>query len=185
MIAANIGVKQQFNCFVNNSENGKMKVSMQLFATCTALGSLLISVIALYLQLSHNKILYARGLVVSDSQGVDRVIIGAPLPGPSINGVTRSRAGKLSGILINGPDGTERGAYGTVDESGEALLTLDSQDGKVEQFKVVSNPKSGASIFITSGDGVKSLMLSTYTGEPRITKLIDGKEVAHYPVAGK
>lgn len=135
---------------------------------------------AIYLQLRTDRIIHARGVVISDANGVERVILGAPTPGPVIDGKHESRAGDLSGIIINGPDGTERGGYGTIDVGGEAVLTLDSQDGRTEQLKIVSNPKDGASLFISTGDGSKTLMLSTYTGQPRITQLYNGKEIASY-----
>ena len=145
-----------------------------------AIAAIAMSGTAIYLQLRSDRVIHARGIVISDTNGVERVILGAPTPGPVINGKHQSRAGDLSGIVINGPDGTERGGYGTIDVGGEAILTLDSQDGRTEQLKIVSNPKDGASLFLTTGDGSKTLMLSTYTGEPRITQLYAGKEVASY-----
>lgn len=135
---------------------------------------------AIYLQLRTDRVIHASGIVISDANGVERVILGAPTPGPVIDGKHQSRAGALSGMIINGPDGTERGGYGTIDVGGEAVLTLDSQDGRTEQLKIVSNPKDGASLFIATGDGSKTLMLSTYTGQPRITQLYNDKEVASY-----
>ncbi|MDR6937346.1 hypothetical protein [Luteibacter sp. 3190] len=127
-----------------------------------------------------DRTLHARGIVIDDAAGIPRVVIGAPVPGPTIDGKTGTRAGDLSGIVINGPDGTERGGYGTVDQGGEAVLTLDSANGKVEHFKVVSNAGSGASLFIVTGDARKALMLSTYSGEPRISELSDDGEVGTY-----
>lgn len=135
---------------------------------------------AIYLQLRSDRIIHARGVIISDANGVERIVLGAPTPGPVIDGKHQSRAGDLSGIVINGPDGNERGGYGTIDVGGEAVLTLDSQDGRTEQLKIVSNPKDGASLFLANGDGSKTLMLSTYTGQPRITLLYNDKEVAFY-----
>lgn len=143
----------------------------KLAVPAIAVASLAMSAAALYLQLDTQRILHARGLVVSDAHGVKRVIIGAPLPDPLTRGKPGAkRTGVLSGILIDGPDGSERGGYGTTDAGGEALLTLDSDIG-LEQFKVVANPRQGATLVLATGDGQRALMLTTYTGTPQILQL--------------
>ena len=73
------------------------------------------------------EILRARGLVIIDEKGTERVVIGAPLPDPMILGKRRKRDGRVSGLIIADGTGTERGGYVTDDQAGNALLTLDAQ----------------------------------------------------------
>ena len=73
------------------------------------------------------EILRARGLVIVDEKGTERVVIGAPLPDPMILGRRHKRDGRVSGLIIADGTGTERGGYVTDDQAGNALFTLDAQ----------------------------------------------------------
>jgi hypothetical protein len=76
---------------------------------------------------ASGQILYARGLVITDAKGTERIVIGAPLPDPVILGRTHKRDGPVSGLIIVDATGTERGGYVTDDQGGNALFTLDGQ----------------------------------------------------------
>jgi hypothetical protein len=73
-----------------------------------------------------DSVLRVRGLVVGDGYGVERVIIGAPVPDPISYGRRGTRLGGGSGILLLDADGNERSGYLTSDQLGEVFLTLDA-----------------------------------------------------------
>lgn len=118
-----------------------------------------------------DRIVETRGLLVRDSTGQVRIALGAPVQNPVVRGVTGKRVAPASGMLLFGPDGNERGGYLTVDKGGEAVLTLDSQDGSTEVFKVVANPDAGASLFVLHRNSAGA-MLTTYQGHPEL-RLVD------------
>lgn len=117
-----------------------------------------------------SRVIEARGLLIKDSSGTTRVELGAPVQDPVVNGKVGKRLTPLSGLLLFGPDGNERGGYATSEVGGEAILTLDSSDS-AEVFKVTANQDAGASLFVLHGNGAGA-MLTTYRGEPEL-KLID------------
>jgi len=123
-----------------------------------------------------SRIIEARGLVVRDAAGTSRVEIGAPVDGPMILGKREERIAPASGILLNGPDGNERGGYLTVDAGDEALLTLDGAANGGEVFKVVANADAGASLFVVHQNGAAA-MLTTYQGEPELKFIGADKKV--------
>ena len=139
--------------------------------------TLLISLAALSLSLwalkavkglgSADRVIVARGLIVQDASGRARVVLGAPAPDPVVRGKRGKRAAPISGLVLIGPDGNERGGYATTDSEAEALLTLDSSDGSSEVFKVVANPNAGASLFV-SHQNESAVALTTYQGEPQL-----------------
>ena len=66
----------------------------------------------------------ARGLVVVDDRGRDRIVIGAPVPNPK-EGVRRSAS---TGIVINDPAGYERCGLGLTDD-GQIGMGFDAPPG--------------------------------------------------------
>jgi len=83
-----------------------------------------------------------------------------------IHGVRRKRVGAISGLIISDADGNERGGYVTGDKSGEAFLTLDSEDEQQVLFLV--NPKGGVNfdLFDSNGNEVQILV---FPKGPRLT----------------
>jgi hypothetical protein len=79
------------------------------------------------LERTNRQILRAHGLVITDEKGTERVVIGAPLPDPTILGKVQRRDSPVSGLIIADATGTERGGYVTDDQGGNALLTLDGR----------------------------------------------------------
>lgn len=117
---------------------------------------------------SPQRVLSARGLVIHDANGQARVVLGAPVPDPVVSGQPHaSRAASLSGLVLRGPDGAERGGYGTSDTSGEAVLTLDDAAGTTEVFKVVANPDRGATLMVKHQNNTGA-MLTSWQGEPEL-----------------
>ncbi|MBK0014455.1 hypothetical protein [Stenotrophomonas sp. S41] len=122
---------------------------------------------------SPQRVIEARGLVIHDDKGQARVILGAPVPDPLSKGKPQGpRATALSGMILLGPDGSERGGYGTSDRGGEALLTLDDASGTTEVFKVVANPDRGASLMVRHQNNTGA-MLTSWQGKPELVFLDD------------
>lgn len=71
------------------------------------------------------------GLIVVGENGVDRVIVSYPLPGPQREGEA------AGGVLLNDARGGERGGYVAAD-NGEVVLTLDGT--KDEAIKLGVDP---------------------------------------------
>jgi len=84
---------------------------------------------------TSGQIVHARGLIITDDRGTERVVIGAPLPDLVIFGKRHKRDGPVSGLIIADATGTERGGYVTDDQAGNALLTLDGQGFQTDCLK--------------------------------------------------
>jgi hypothetical protein len=110
-------------------------------------------------------ILHVRGLVVEDQNGHERLRLGAPLPDPIIHGVRRKRSGAVSGLLISDANGNERGGYVTADASGEAFLSLDSEEE--QKVLLATNPNGGVTFILSNNDG-NSLQLSAFAKGPKL-----------------
>ena len=122
------------------------------------------------------EILRARGLVIEDEAGVERVVIGAPTPDPR----SGRRAAPLYGLVLNAADGSERGGYGVIDADDSTILTLDDAGGQ-EIFKVVGNTRAGATAWLMHHEGA-TIGLTTYRGRPELHLLErDGSTVAKLP----
>ncbi|HXM41369.1 MAG TPA: hypothetical protein VN924_08960 [Bryobacteraceae bacterium] len=93
---------------------------------------------------ANGQIVRARGLIITDEKGTERIVIGAPLPDPAILGKRHKRDGPVSGLIIADATGTERGGYVTDDQAGNALLTL---DGRGFQTVVLLAEPDGATTF--------------------------------------
>ncbi len=128
---------------------------------------------------SPQRIVHARGVVISDAAGQARLILGAPVPDPTIAGKPAGpRATPLSGLILLGPDGSERGGYGTSDAGGEALLTLDDASGATEVFKVVANPDRGATLMVKHQNNTGA-MLTSWQGKPELMFIDDSGRSFH------
>jgi hypothetical protein len=93
-----------------------------------------------------DKIIKVRGVVVVDTQGIERVIVGSHLPDPNFSfghrAMYRGKGGSVSGVMLYDHEGQERGGYVTDDGYGNAFLTLDS---KTEQHVLlIAEPQGGA-----------------------------------------
>src|SRR5579872_2791418 len=73
------------------------------------------------------EILRVKGLIIVDDNGVERVWIGAPLPGQLVNGKREQRPSRQAGIVLYDNKGVERSGYVTDDKSGNVFLSLDDR----------------------------------------------------------
>lgn len=74
----------------------------------------------------HVNHIVARKITVTDENGQERVVIGAPLPDPRLVGRQSKRGHAVSGILLFDGSGNERGGYVTGDGPFSSVsLTLD------------------------------------------------------------
>lgn len=102
-----------------------------------------------------NEILTVRGLVVTDSLGVERVIIGSPLPPPQMHGYRfdRGENSDISGVMLYDSEGQERSGYVTDNDYGNVFLTLDSKFSQRALF--VSEPQGATTLRIWGRNGNK------------------------------
>ena len=127
-------------------------------------------------------ILHVRGLVIEDSNGHERLRLGAPLPDPLIHGVRRKRSGVVSGLLISDANGNERGGLVTADASGEAFLGLDSEDE--QKALLLANPKGGVNFILTNNDG-NSAQLTAFANGPKLRLRKGDQILAELPAPPK
>ena len=159
-------------------------MSRVLTLTTLAVSSLALLVsgytaVQLHRSQSAERVITARGLVIQDGSGQARVILGAPLPDPLSRGVSQGpRASPLSGVVLLGADGSERGSYGTADVGDEASLTLDDAKGTTEVFKITANPDRGATLVIKHQNSTGA-MLTSLQGKPELIFLNDNGQ-SHY-----
>jgi hypothetical protein len=105
-------------------------------------------------------------LSIVDSSGVVRLVLGAPLPDPVIEGKVKARRGSATGIIFNDPAGNERGGFGMIDD-GSMNICFD--DAKNERNCLFFMPKFGNGIAFNdaSGESRAILYLDT-TGAPHL-----------------
>lgn len=126
----------------------------------------------------QDKILKVRGLVVVDSLGIERVIVGSHLPEPNFSQgnrvAARKKNGSVSGVMLYDHEGQERGGYVTDDNFGNAFLTLDS---KVSQhFLLLCGPDGGAYINMWDRNN-NSIKLGTNEYDSYIDANKNGKKI--------
>jgi hypothetical protein len=93
-----------------------------------------------------SSIIRARGIVIVDDQGHERIVIGAPVPSPK-EGTRRSAS---TGIIINDQLGYERFGLGLTDD-GQMGMGFDAprgtgDDRNRERINVVADAKGGSEI---------------------------------------
>ncbi|MCX2839074.1 hypothetical protein OQ279_13035 [Salinimicrobium sp. MT39] len=100
-----------------------------------------------------NKILTVRGLVVIDSTGTERVIIGAHLPPAQSIGYRFYRGDNsgVSGVMLYDHEGQERGGYVTDDSYGNVFFTLDSKISQRVLF--MAEPQGAATLRMWGKNG--------------------------------
>jgi|CZKF01.1.fsa_nt_gi hypothetical protein len=124
------------------------------------------------------QILRARGLVITDEKGTERVVIGAPLPDPTILGKIHKRDGPVSGLIIADATGTERGGYVTGDQEGNALLTL---DGLGFQTVLLLAEPNGATTFRVWDRSHSSITMGAWDDGPFLNLKREGSLVSTQP----
>ena len=132
----------------------------------------------------EGRVLRVGGLIVTDSAGRDRILLGAPIPGsesrrrddPSVGllimderGVDRlavasptpdpqggTRVSPATGIQLNGPEGEERAGF-SVMEDGRATMVLDHEEDRGE----------AVGMFVLPEQGLTGLLVNGVRGSPR------------------
>ena len=108
--------------------------------------------------------LKTRSLSIVDSNGVARLVLGAPVPNPVVSGRAQQRRTPATGIIFNDAAGNERGGMGMMDD-GSMNLCFD--DANTERNCLFFMPKFGNGIVFNDakGDSRAILYLDT-TGAP-------------------
>jgi hypothetical protein len=154
------------------------------FAACTAL---IVVAVAASLNAqpgsrlaSNMDVLRIRQLTIVDQKGTDRLILGAPLPDPLVNGRRVRRSGPISGIAVLDAKGNERGGFATGDASGEAFIGLDSE--KSQEVLLLANPGGGSHLSIF--DGNRNLArIGVLGGKPTLVVQQNGETILEQPPA--
>ena len=130
----------------------------------------------------QDKIIKVRGIVVVDSLGVERVIIGSHLPEPNLGsyGSRLNSRGKVgvSGVMLYDAEGQERGGYVTDDYLGNAFLSLDSKTNM--QLLLLSEPQGAAAIMLNDHDRKNTITLSTSDGNASVKLKKNDKNIKLY-----
>ncbi|MBN8641205.1 MAG: hypothetical protein J0L86_05265 [Flavobacteriales bacterium] len=129
-----------------------------------------------------DKIIKVRGVVVVDSLGIERAIIGSHLPEPNIaNGhriKVRKKQGSVSGIMLYDSEGQERGGYVTDDNYGNAFLTLDSKTS--QQFLLLAEPQGATSLMLYSKNGENKVSLQANDEDASIELKKNNNDIKFY-----
>lgn len=126
----------------------------------------------------------AHAVSIVDSNGVVRLVLGAPVPNPVVNGKTQQRRGSATGIIFNDAAGNERGGVGMLDD-GSMNLCFD--DAKTERNCLFFMPKFGNGIALndSNGDSRAILYLDT-NGAPHLLLRDDkGQAIVSLPETPK
>jgi hypothetical protein len=83
-----------------------------------------------------------RQLTIVDEKGIERVVIGAPVPNPMMGGRPQKRRSPATGVVINDATGDERGGFGILDD-GTLTACLDSKAGEGACMFVLPNGARG------------------------------------------
>jgi hypothetical protein len=103
-----------------------------------------------------DKVIKARGLIIVDEQGRERVIMGAPVPDPPKEG---KRINQAHGMIILDPEGYERFGLGLMD-NGNMGMGFDAPRGKGddrnrERINIIADSQGGAMIrFLNRKTGI-------------------------------
>jgi hypothetical protein len=110
-----------------------------------------------------DKILKVRGIVIVDTLGIERVIVGSHLPEPNFSTgnriAARGKTGSVSGVMLYDAEGQERGGYVTDDYYGNAFLTLDSKTA--QHFLLIAEPQGSTALQLWSRNGKNKVSIST------------------------
>lgn len=117
-------------------------------------------------------------LAIVDENGVERVVIAAPVPDPITLGKRFSRGGKMSGILLFDEEGNERSGYVTANGYPNVLFTLDSIAR--QQVLFMTEPHGSTALWIWDQNS-NSFQLNVSGESPKIKLIKDGQETLIQP----
>ena len=117
-------------------------------------------------QAQEPAVLRARGLVIVDAQGRDRVVIGAPVPNPREG----MRSSPSIGMVINDPAGYERFGLGLTDDN-RMMMGFDAPPGtgddrNRERINIVADAKGGSYLrFLNRKTGIVGRLILDATDQ--------------------
>jgi hypothetical protein len=123
-------------------------------------------------------VLRVRQITIVDQKGTGRLILGAPLPDPIVDGRRVRRNGAVSGMVVLDARGNERGGFATGDSSGEVFIGLDSEES--QEVLLLSNPDGGSHLSISSGRG-NMARIGVLDGKPTLLIRESGQTVFEQP----
>ena len=135
-------------------------------------------------QVAHleHQILKVKGIVIVDSMGIERVIVGSHLPEPNFaNGNrlnARGKAGSVSGVMLYDAEGQERGGYVTDDYYGNAFMSLDSKASM--PILLIAEPQGSGSLLLNSRNGKNKVNISVSDDDGTLYFKKNDKEVKIY-----
>jgi hypothetical protein len=108
----------------------KLQKRLAIFYTTTLIGFVIVIFLILFrvtskTENSKNDIIHAKGLVIEDDKGRNRIILGSPVPNP----IEGQRSSSESGMIINDTAGFERFGLG-LQSNGRFVLGLDAPVNK-------------------------------------------------------
>jgi hypothetical protein len=116
------------------------------------------------------------GLILVGENGADRVALGVPTPSPQVKGQVVKRISPGAGLVIDDPNGNERGGMGVLD-SGRGVLCLDYPDPIAREavcLAVVPEAGfAGVAVNAPSGDNGERAEMAVLKDGTSILKLAD------------
>jgi hypothetical protein len=115
------------------------------------------------------------GIILVGENGADRVAIGIPTPAPQSGGKVGQRISPGAGLVVNDPDGNERGGIGVLD-NGRGAVCLDypepiSRDAIC--LGVLPEGLAGLLINAPTGDNGERAMMAVLKDGTSFLKLAD------------
>jgi hypothetical protein len=125
--------------------------------------------------------LRVRQITVVDAQGTERILIGAPLPDPIVQGERRKRSGPISGMALLDPKGNERAGFATSDFAlSEVFIGLDSEKG--QEARLLVNPGGGGHLTFFDADQ-NYARIGIWPGRPTLVLRDKGRTILEQPPA--
>lgn len=121
-----------------------------------------------------------RRLAIVDEKGIERVVLGAPVPEPIILGKRITRGGPASGIILFDAEGNERSGYVTTDGYPNVLFTLDSLARQHVLF--MTEPQGSTALWLWDAND-NSFQLNVNDKAPRLKITRQGKIIFEQPSA--
>jgi hypothetical protein len=121
------------------------------------------------------KNLRVRTLEIVDSNGLARMRLGAPLPGPVMGGKPSPRRSPANGIQINNAKGDEMGGLAMLDD-GSLILCFDTRNGEATCMYVLPSGERGFSV---SDDHGKDRALMTLNTDKSVSFSLNDDQEKH------
>jgi hypothetical protein len=126
-----------------------------------------------------DRFIRARGIVIVDSLGIERAILGSHLPEPNFPSGNRrqfrGKTGSISGLMLYDAEGQERGGYVTDDYYGNAFLTLDSKT--TQAALLIAEPQGSSTFQVWSENGKNKVSLSADDDGAGIKLKVNGQDI--------